>query len=320
MAIGTMADFKIYDEQYFGGQYERLATNLAVFNEASRGAILLSNKNLKGKFEKQSFMKKVANLIVRRDPTDTGAAAAVKPTQGEFVGVKLSRGIGPADDTMDAWKKIAEDPELFSFYIGQMVAEQKLEDMVKLAVSAVETAIQGEAGLVVPDTTATITHLNLVQALAKMGDQSNRIIAWVMHSKPYHDLIGQAITDKIVDVANVAIYNGTVATLGRPTIVIDQPALTDAGPPVTFNTLGLVAGAVEVTESEPETVVFDRVTGLKNLVMRLQGEYAVNLKVKGKKWNTAIENPTDAEVATAANWVKEATEDKDLSGVRLVTR
>lgn len=320
MPAGTKLDFKIYDEQYFGGQYERLVQNVAVFNEASQGALQLTTKTIKGDFEREAFMKEIASLIARRDTGSVAAVADLAPTQGEFVGVKVNKRIGPIGQTLDAWKKIAESPELFSFYVGRLVADQKIQNMVNTAISAVEAALQGQAALVTT-VAATIQHGNLVDAMAKMGDQSGNIACFVMHSKPYHDLVKQSITDKIFGVANVAIYQGSVATLGKPTVVIDSPALVDAGAPNTYNTLGLVAGAVQVAESEGEDIEFQKVTGLENLIYRLQGEYAYNLRVKGFKYNTAAgANPTDAALATAANWVKEATQDKALAGVRLVTQ
>lgn len=319
MAAGTKADFKIYDEQYFGGQYERLAQNLNAFNAASQGALVMTSRNIPGDFEKESFMKLVAGLISRRDPTSVAAVADGKPTQGEFVGVKANKRIGPVADTLDAWRKIAKDPQLFSFYIGQMVADQKLQNYVNTAVAAVEAALQGQANLVVTKA-ATIQHTDLVDAFALFGDQAASIVMLVMHSKVYFDLVKQQIADKIAGAANVAIFQGTPATLGKPVLVIDAPALTDAGAPATFNTLGLVAGAVEVAESEQEIVQLQLVTGLENLVYRLQGEYAYNLKVKGFAWNAAVVNPDDTAIGTAANWTKAATDDKSLAGVRLVTQ
>lgn len=321
MAVGTKADFKIYDEQYFGGQYERVQQTLDVFNSASAGAIRLESTLVKGEFEKRSFMQFIAGLIARRDPTSTAGVASSKLTQGELVGVKLNRRIGPTEQTLDSWKKISEDPKLMSFYLGKFVAEQKLQEMVNTAIRVIEAALQGQAGLNFVSG-ATATHTSLVNGMALRGDRAQDIVCWVMHSKPYYDLVKQAITDKIFGVANVAIYAGTVATLGKPTIVIDSPALVDAGAPNTYNTLGLVPGAVTVKESELETVVLDGpLTGFENLTYRLQGEYAYNVEALGFKYDTAQgANPNDAVLGTAATWVKAATDDKALGGVRIVTQ
>ena len=49
----------------------------------------------------------------------------------------------------------------------------------------------------------------------------------------------------------------------------------------------------------------DLITGGQNLAMRIQGEYAYNIKIKGCRWNIGAggANPTDAALATSANWV-----------------
>lgn len=128
-----------------------------------------------------------------------------------------------------------------------------------------------------------------------MGDAANGITCWVMHSKAYFDLMSQAIADKIFEVSGVTIYEGSVATFNRPTIVVDSPALFTAGTPDTYSVLGLVENAIEVAESEERSIISDVVTGFENLILRIQGEYAFNLRLKGFAWDTVGGgvNPTD---------------------------
>lgn len=324
MAIGKASDFKIYQDEFYGGQYEAVAQNLALFNGASAGAVTLSMREHRGDYSKESFLKEITNLISRRDTTSTDAVTDLSMTQDEFISVKLNRRVGPVAQTLDAWKKISSDEREMSFKLGRMTSERKMANMVNTAVLAAETAIAGQASLVhTIAASATVTHGEMVKGLAKMGDASQSIVAWVMHSKPFHDLMGQAIADKITNVADAAIYQGTVATLGRPVIVIDAPALYDANGSATdtYNTLGLVAGAVRVEESEGETYLFEPVTGLANLVYRFQGEFAYTVGVKGFKWDIAsgAANPDDTAVGTTTNWDKVVTSDKHLAGVRIVS-
>jgi hypothetical protein len=322
MAASTMADFKIYDEQFFGGMYESIAENLDVFNEASTGALLLTAAETKGQFERESFMKNLAGVVTRRDPTSLAGVADQKLQQGENVGVKINRQLGPVAGTLDEWKKIAEDPELMSFYAGKAMAEGKLQDFVHNLISACVAAIKGQAGLLTNKAGGiTISQNLLVDMQRPFGDQAAKLSCFIMHSKPYFDLLGDAITQKIFGVANIAIYEGTVATLGKPTIVVDAPALLIAGAPNRYNTLALVSGAAELKESEEQTVFSQMVTGLANLVMRVQGEYAYNLSVKGFAYDAtgAGANPTDATVGTSASWVLTAASLKNTAGVCLTT-
>lgn len=324
MPAGTASDFKIYDDQYFGGQYERLTQNINGFNGASNGALLLSTELVPGNFERTSFMAMISGLISARDNTSLAAVGDGKPTQGEFVGVKVNKRIGPIAATIDEWKKISADPNLFSFYVGEMTADQKLQNMINTAILSVDAAMANVAALTTDAsalTIPTLTHTDLVNMQRPLGDQAARIACLVMHSKTYFDLVGQAIADKIFNVADIAIHTGSVATLGKPVLVIDAPALLVAGAPNKYHTLGLTLGAVEIKESEVETLVFQLVTGLANIVYRLQGEFAYNVNIKGFAYATGSgANPNDAALATAANWPLAATDAKNGPGVRLITQ
>lgn len=327
MSIGKATDFKIYQEEYYGGMYEAISQNVNAFNGASANTIQLVANELKGDYNKESFLKEISSLISRRDTTSVSAATDLAVTQGEFVGVKVNRKIGPVAQTLDAWRKIATDAREMSFKIGKMAGENKIKDYLNSAILAAETAISGQAALKYDATgltDKTIRHSYLVSTMAKMGDQAGQIACWVMHSKNYFDLVGQAISDKVYEIAGATIYSGSVATFGRPTIVTDAPALTDANGSLTdtYNVLGLVPGAVTVTESELEQIEGQIITGLEQLVFRIQGEYAFNLNVKGFAWDVTNggANPTDATIGTTTNWDKVATSDKALAGVVLVTQ
>ena len=107
-------------------------------------------------------------------------------------------------------------------------------------------------------------------------------------------------------------------TLGRPVVVTDSPALLAGG---NYSTLGLVAGAATVEESEGQTIMFEPVTGKENLVYRFQGEYAYNVGCLGFKWKKeAGENPADTALAAPANWTKNVSSDKLTAGCRLLSK
>ena len=326
MAKGTYSDFKIYPEQYYGGMFESIVQNINAFNGASQNALRLVNENVKGHYEYESFIQ-FLDVVSRRDISSVSAATDLKLAQEEFISVKLNRTLGPVAQTLDAWKKIDEDPEVMSFILGQKAAEQKTKDYLHALLLALEASLDAQSDLeydATGESTKTLTHAHLVSGMSKMGDQGQRIVAWVMHSKPYWDLVGQALSDKITNVADTVIYGGSPGTLGRPVIVTDDAALKDDNGSATdtYNVLGLVAGAGTVKETEPDNVAFELVTGLDNLVYRWQGEYAFNVGVKGCQWDTSNGgvNPTDADLGTATNWDKVANDVKDMAGVRIVVQ
>lgn len=325
---GTQSDFKIYDDQYYSGQWEIVDQVIAAFNAASAGAIQLTSEGIVGTYEKASFVQRIPGLITRRNLSSVAQVNDIIMQMEEFINVKINRKVGPVAQTLDAWKKIGATPDEFSFALGKQVAEDKLKDQINTIIMALAAALQNQATNYYDATgqsTKTLTHNHLVNTMAKMGDASSSIVAWVMHSKPYHDLMGQAITDKIFGVANATIYAGNVATFNRPTVVIDAPGLFIPGNSQadTYLTLGLVQGAAGVKESEPESTILLPVTGYEQLFYRLQGEFSYNIGCRGFRWNTGMgggANPTDAALATGSNWIKAATSHKHLGGAVLLTR
>jgi hypothetical protein len=328
MATGTKSDFTIYEDEYYSGAYETLTQKAEVFNGASRNAVQLIPRGHKGDYTKSAFFKNISSMIARRDITSVSAADDLKLETGENIGVKLNRRIGPIGQTIDAWKKIGEDPRQMSFILGGMAMQNQMVNYVNAAMKSVEAAIEGNAAYNVngtDDVTKTLTTDKLIEALALMGDAGQRVVAWVMHSKPFYDLMNaNASSSTPIDgIATDIIRVGEASsfTLGRPVIITDDASLTDANGSATdtYNVLGLVESAVSVQPSEDEEVFFDRISGLDNLIYRYQAEFAYTVNVKGFQWDTSAGgvNPTDAALATTTNWDQVASDDKDTAGVRI---
>jgi hypothetical protein len=324
MASSLASDFKIYQAEFQAGLWESLNQNVQAFNGASANAIRLISQELKGQYAKDAFFKSLSGIVTRRDLTSTSTVAGIKLTQDENVSVKSNRKIGPIEVTLGAIKLIAKDDREVSFILGEMVGQAKTQDMLNTGIMCVEAALEGQSDLVFDATgesVTTLTTAHLVSGLAKMGDAGQRVIAWVMYSKPYYDLVKEQIAAKITNVADRVVYGGTPATLGRPVIIADIPALHDANASATdtYNILGLVRDGVTVTESEQSEMVSQVVTGLEQLTLRMQGEYAMNLGVKGFAWDVThgTANPLDATLATTSNWDLVASDVKDCAGVRI---
>jgi hypothetical protein len=326
MAAGKASDFVIYNEQYYTGLLEAMDQQTQIFNAASNGALEMVNKDLLGDYESRSFLKSISGLTRRRDTTSVAAVADTAMTMDQFISVKINRGIGPMAQTLDAWRKIGKDSAEMSLKLGRMIGAGKLQDYANTMILAVAAALDSVAALTYDATalaTPTLTPTTLANGMAKMGDMASNIVCWVMHSKNYFDLVKQAIADKIYNEAGVVVYGGLPGTLGLPVVVIDAPGLTDSLASQTndtYNVLGLVSGAAALTESEPDKIVAQEVTGYENLMYRIQGEYAFNLGVKGFKWDVTNGgvNPTDAALGISTNWDKVATSVKNCCGVRIV--
>lgn len=327
-AIGKYTDMVIYQEEFQTGQVEAVTQFLGVFNEASRGAIRLVPNALKGHYSKQAFFKDIADLVTRRDISSVADATILPMTQDEVIGVKINRKIGPVSQTLDAIKKAGLSEADASRAFGQLAGTRKMKDMLNTALIALETAIQAVTANnldITGETTKTASTAALNRTLAKFGDASQDIVCWLMHSKPHFDVVGALIAQNVTGLTDVVTIQGAIpAMMGRPGIVTDSPALTDANGSLTdtYNTLGLVAGACVVEESEAETFYTDIISGKENLARLFQAEYAYNITIKGHKWDTANGgiNPTNGALGTTTNWDKVASDDKLCAGVRLVTQ
>jgi len=325
MSIGTQSDFVIYNAQFWGGVVETLQQNTEAFNAASQNAVRLVTRSILGDYERESFLKSTASLISRRDITAVTGVTDNKLSAGELIGVKVNRRLGPVTQSRDAFRKIGVSPEEFSFMLGQQSGPAIAIDYINLAVGAVRAAITNQGAALQHDATAdtlkTLNHTAMVGGMSKFGDRAARIVCWVMHSKNYFDLMAQQIADKLYEVAGATVYAGTIATFGKPVVVLDSPNLfTTGSSATTYDVLGLVENSVEVAESEERDIISQPVTGLENLVDRIQGEYAFNLRVKGCAYDTTQGfNPLDATLLTAATWIKSVADNKEMPGVRVTT-
>ena len=306
---GTKEGMKIYHEEFFAGMNEVVQQNSNVFNGASANAIRLVPRMLKGDYDRESFFKAIETIVSRRDTASVSDADIQKLEQGELQGVKLNRKIGPVYNTMDSFKKIQVDPREFSFVLGQQTGEEALRDYVNTGALSVSTAIQAMSPSMVEvaSNSDKLTAQYLIKAMAKMGDRAQRIRAWVMHSKPWFDLMEGQVTDKVTNISDVVIYGGSPGTLGRPVIVTDSPYLVNyqtvtSGPAGdNYIVMGLTEDAVVMNQSEDESIMSDVLLGKENLIMQYQGEYAYNIRVKGFAFASSL-NPTAATLGTTGNW------------------
>lgn len=332
MAIGKASDMKVYDPRIQGGFVETLQQQTDVMNAASNNALRFVADPKRGDFDYEAMFKDITNIVSRRDTTSVSAATPLPMTQDEFVNVKVNRKIGPVEQTLDAFRKAGLNPneDTMMYTAGAQAAKAVAVDYVHASLLSLVAAIKGQSASLEVDITAAATKTPntdaLVQALAKMGDRSERVVAWVMHSAKYYELVREQIAAKIDGVANFNVATATPITLNRPVIVTDDTALiTTVGSGSAavdhYHTLGLVTDAVNVENTEEEYITFDMVTGLENLVLRMQGEYAYNVGVKGFRWDVANggKNPTDTALGTSSNWDAVLASHKQMAGVMLTT-
>lgn len=328
MAIGKASDFKIYNDQFFGGLVEQTVQDTAALGTAG---IAVRARAIRGDYDYKSFIKKISGLVTRRDTTAVTAATDLAVPMDEKISVKVARKIGPVAQTLDAWRKAAlafadagqgdDGAQAFSRYLGSMVAKDIAVDMLDNALLAAWKAVEQSANKYTIPTNGTMTTAALFNGLAAMGDAANRINGIVMHSKVYFDLVQQQIAANTLQVSGGVIQTGTPVTANRPVYVTDSASLLVAGAPNLYRTLLLQDEAIVIENSEQQELAFALVTGLENLVHRMQGEFAYNVSLKGYKWDVANggANPNATAIGTATNWDQVASSTKDLLGVSIIS-
>lgn len=337
MASGTYSNMVIDPVAYHDGVFEGMAQNIAAFNALSRGCIRLERRDLPGHYHSEVMFKSLEDAVTRRDITSSSAVSSgdVNPiAEIAEIGIKLNRKV-VLENTVDSFQKSIQsrfggDPSQWSQAIGEEVGKAKLKRQLNDALRGVTAALLGQSDVkFTVATSGTMQKESINSGMAKFGDMAARLRSEgvaVMHSKPFHDLIGDQVADNIVDVTGAVLYGGIPATYGIPTLVIDSPALsatTGSGTAqvTDYYTLLLVPDAVKVTDSE-EDRMHVILTSAENVMARLQGEFAHNVQCKGFAWdntNGGI-NPTDAALATTTNWDKVATSHKNLAGVVIQSR
>lgn len=327
MATTLASDMKVYEVQVQSGLIETLVQNTTIFNEASRGAIRLIPVDRRGNYVQNAFIKSTSGLVSRRDNTSVAAATALKIQQDESVAVKVSRKIGPVDTARDAFLKAFGNDDAANAMLrlrGTQVAKAMVVEMADTALKAARVALNAQAAVKFTiASSGTMATPGLVSGLAKFGDASDRVVAWVMHSKQYFDLLADQIANyKIDTIAGFNIASATPVTLNRPVVLIDSPSLSSGATVPDYYCLGLTEGAITVEQTEAEYITLDEVTGLENIVVRLQGEYAYNVEVKGFKWDITNggANPNDTAMGTATNWDVAASSYKDYGGILVQSR
>lgn len=316
----TRETFVIYDEEYQTGVVEEIQRASVDLNQAAGGSMAMSTQNMRGEFMKETFFKDIEGIVRDRNPNDLSDSVADDITQGEEVSVKIHKSIH-VEKALNAFNALGDDARSMSFVVGSIQGKRMAVDYLDTAIASVSAAIQSTAD-VVYDATAvvgkeTISPVNLNRAKKRMGDQSQRIVAWVMDSTMHHDLVEEHIESKITNVADVAVSSGTSFSLGLPVIITDSPFLLvegEEGAPDTHIVLGLTQAAVQAIESEDRLVHSEIKSGKKNLIGLIQSEYAFTTKVKGCAY-TGAQHPTRSDLADSANWEYVVSDVKSGPGI-----
>lgn len=316
----SLSQMQVFNQYVQPAVIETLAQMVEKFNAASRGAIVLTTTGFTGDFLQQSFWAAVHSAQRRVDRyAAQGAASATDLTALKMSAVKIAGGFGPIrfEPSQMTWlsKPTAEGIEV----ISRNLAEALMRDQLNSAIIALRAAIANQA-TATNDVSASagMTYSAINDGHAKFGDASGNIIANVMTGAVYHKLIGLNLSNaqQLFQAGNVTV----VDMLGKAIVVTDAPGLYVAGTPNKSHVLGLVAGAATVFDAGDLITNIETSNGQTRIETTMQADYSFGLALKGYTWDEANggKSPTDAEIATATNWDKVATDIKNTAGVVII--
>lgn len=317
----ALSDLAVFSEYAYDTMTEVIQQQIELFNSASRNTINLSTQAHQGDYSDTAFWKKIDGLVRRRNPYGAGAVASKTLEHLTDTMVKVAAGTPPIEMPPSQFRWIQRNPEEGGAVVGQQLAGDLLADMLNTGIIGARVAIGQVTALVHDGTAGTMTARVLNRGAGKFGDAQSKVVAWVMHSTPANDFYDNALNN-----AERLFTYGTVNVVsdpfGRVFIVTDAPGLLTTGTPDTYHSLGLVPGAITVDQNADFDDNWDTTNGDENIQRTYQAEWSYNLGLKGFAWDKTNGGraPNDAALATATNWDRYATSDKDLLGVLVNTQ
>ena len=330
MAITTPNDFVIYNEWVQSGYLEKIARNIEGFNANSNNAINLTTTSLVGNYRELAFFKELAqsDLISDRDKNSTTAVTPAKMTQVDDVIPYLPSRFGPYETTRSAFLDIGKSPEEFSGLLGEALADAVMADMLDTSFSAMIGAVQnipaepmtvgaGAAGA------ASLSYDMFIDGMALFGDRLDEIACFVMRGRDYFGLMKGNVTAATIDsIAGATLNSGSVATLGKPVLVMDSPALVGKGAAAADSgvVLALTKNAITCIADDDFYLTTAETLLKENILITWQGESQFGIDLKGFSFDKSVQPIDRAGITTGANWTKNVTSLKNTGCGLLLTQ
>ena len=310
----ALSEMQVFNEYILPATVETLAQQIEKFNGASGGSLTLTMGGFDGDFYQKSFFESLE--AAQRRVNRYAAQATVNPTdlsQLRADGVKVAGGFGPIryEPAQMTWLRqpTAQGIEVASTNFAKVL----MKDQLNTAIAALVAATMGST-----DTSKTVaTELNysvINDSHALFGDSSGNLIAEVMNGAMYHKLVSQNLTNtaQLFQFDSVRI----VDILGKIVVVTDAPALYDSTNSL-YRVLSLVSNAAVVYDAGNLVSNIETTNGNTRIETTMQVDYDFGLALKGYSWDqtTGGKSPSDAAIATSANWDKTATDVKSTAGV-----
>lgn len=327
-------DLELFIRRAHTAYAESLGYNVNLFNEQSGGAIVIGTAKsgqMAGGYSEESFFAWVDGLVRRRDPSGSSPLVLKKLANKKDNAIRLAFTTEQLDLSGHWWDWIGRDNSLAAATFGKMLAEQTLQGYVNRAVSVLKATV-GANPLTMRDATKLATddkrkmsYVNLILTGDLLGDRADSINTWLMPRSSRTSLLINNLQN-----AQSLFSFGTVNVMqdveGRRIITTDDPSLREieaSTSNVNNWAFGLRQGAIILRELGDFEDLTERTGGTENIKKTYQAQWSTLLNVMGYKYNIttlqsdAYASPSDAAIATPANWSQVTNNHKDTAGVAL---
>lgn len=316
-----LTTLEIFDKYAYTTITEMLRQKIDLWNSATRGAFMLQAGANQGDYSFAARYKDLGDLVVRRDPKSEDTVSALNLEHLKDVSVKVGGMAKPVRIDPGDWQWIQRSPEEAAVVIGQQLAPKMLSDMLNTGISSLYAAMSNDTDTIAYDGSAAGLSLSsLIAGKRLFGDQADDIKVWVTHSQPAFDflLANATNTANLFEFGNFAVMNDGMGTIiiktDSDSLVTEDGVESDVDE---YHVLGLTPGALMVEQNNDFLSNVETKNGYQNIQRTLQHQWSYNLGIKSYAWDVSSGGPapTNATLASSANWNRLATSYKDLPGV-----
>jgi hypothetical protein len=316
----TPSSIQIFNQFAYTGITELLREQVNLFNAATQGAITLTTNMRVGDKSDDIQFSLMNGLIRDRDVYDNDSdSGTITIGQRSDTRIKVAAATPEfiVPDALLTW--IGRDSAEAGVAYSQQMTPQIMKDYLERALNAFIGAVQNNADMIVTtaDTSGLVTLQEFVTGSSKFGDQFSDLRCIVMHSTPWHNLVGNNLNnqERLFKYGDVVIY---VDPMGRPMVISDNPALYDSTTK-TYRTAMLTTNAISVEDSGDFRQNVQTSNGKNNILDTIQSQWSMSIGLRGYGWKTAINKstPTKSDLLVSTNWEMTASQIKDTAGVLL---
>lgn len=282
-------------------------TNINVFNEMSGGALRMRPIKIVGDANTNIFSAYVGDALIDRDPTDDSPTVYTTFGQIDVNDVKKSKAFPIKIETSGLQWTTGDDGKValnsvmqtLQASYSEAIIDAQIESLVAAGIGATKSG--STETYLNSATTEELTSSSLQKVLSLMGTSQKRIKSFIMSAAAFDKLKINALDNNSDGLQNMEAWSGSfTSALGKVVVLVDSDLLSssDKFGILAITDSGLTTGIVASNTS----IVEDNANANNAVKFKIDVDYGVS--VLGCKFNpsSAIQSPTDAQLATAANW------------------